>query len=78
MCNGDAGGHSDGDLTAHSQHSQLSSRSYGKLPVTREHLTDMMVLGERQSIMICILSYCTLYSIVLGTGCSNGLVKGFH
>uniref|UniRef100_A0A146LW09 Tyrosine-protein kinase-like otk n=3 Tax=Lygus hesperus TaxID=30085 RepID=A0A146LW09_LYGHE len=45
VCNGDAGGHSDGDLTAHSHQSQLSSRSYGKLPVTRDHLTDMMVLG---------------------------------
>ncbi|XP_073988787.1 inactive tyrosine-protein kinase 7-like isoform X2 [Rhodnius prolixus] len=62
VCNGDAGGHqSDGDITAHSHASSTSSttRNYGRLTVTRDQLTDMMVLGRGQFGEVCLARVIT-------------------
>ena len=44
-CNGEAA-HSDGDVTAHSNGSAMSKHNYGKLTMTRDDLSNMMLLGK--------------------------------
>ncbi|XP_014250092.1 inactive tyrosine-protein kinase 7-like [Cimex lectularius] len=52
-CNGEAV-HSEDDGTVSSQNSQSSSHTYGKLVITRDHLTEMMVLGQGQFGDVCL------------------------